>query len=1134
MQKRLQELFAEETQIPQLVKDLLAERILAESAPIQDETLRSEAQRLTQMYEKVTSEAFEKTHVKMTPIMQESFLTYLYCKEKGNAKSGNDLDAEIENGYASFASVHKILLDLRKLEVTQPLASKEKDELMKAAQTAFYSMSADELKEFVERRSAFITRMNELEPVCEQLAKETYQDSVRQKALKLGLLAYYREELTGAEELSADAMRAQMKELVSDADACLYLSQTKAQLFEETGSDVLTADEQQTDTFMTRESFEKLLGSMLDQRDKDAYNKLSLQQRKIWALALSVPGMHTNVSGLSGQKLFHAGEDDAGMLASIQAQVQSYIQHEEFHPQIDYNTVYERLQFGPWHYNMEAFRQAITFTQMVETSRQEQYEPDYTRLTDSVATIEAAKRVGPDSSQAKRQNVSEAIPTVKTFFERLQASDEGEKTNLKIRLGDVTKSETAKWRLIQVLQDRTVLDYSTTVGLFARAKGTVTPFVNEGKRMAMLERAQKGTDLGADAPSSERLERAMNTLLSYQLRNDICMDHRELRQDDFASGALKRKTAIDWELLGRALDFVEEMNRAQMRQNAIQQAPKLILQGKNEKAKAEYQKYSKEEHRIQTQEAFELFLEDLAKREDQMAVLAGYRMLNQAERSLFIRALGSRWVLDVSKEHIMANRFGMMERDYADPAGRDALCDEFFENSMSAKGGVLLADDAYEDAFKGMLSAQVNDAADYTKLKNSDLSAMLSSGEQWFGPSRTTAVDWKLVMRALQLVHRCSNESKIYAGDKELYVSQGDLSKSGQFEFQGKFMRRNLHSAGNRLSRYFGRRVADNLKDQIPGPLIMILRGCVPIGINNALSQYAFFEEEEKKGVVANIADKLDTVDGLLNDTINENAKKYGIFSDGFQESMENLGEQISTASTVMGYISDALDIVKAFSNKYKLSKSEEQAAQAEEQDEARMKEAATHQTKQQEQLSREAKERNERLQQQGRTKASERQTDAIVESVGSIISRTLGNKFEKKADMIEIAVTEAGKFINMVRSYFNDKDSVREYFEKSGEIAQLKAVMEKETPGAFDDEDSLELIRQARGYENYTEMASFVGLNVTRSLLFCASRFNTQESLRIVALATLGVLGMEDVIGKIDNQSAERVYDAIMGGEYR
>ena len=173
-------------------------------------------------------------------------------------------------------------------------------------------------------------------------------------------------------------------------------------------------------------------------------------------------------------------------------------------------------------------------------------------------------------------------------------------------------------------------------------------------------------------------------------------------------------------------------------------------------------------------------------------------------------------------------------------------------------------------------------------------------------------------------------------------------------------------------------------------------------------------------------------------------------------------------------------------------------------------------------------------LQGQAKTKASERQTDAIIDSVASIVGNALGDAFEDQADIISTAVTEAGKFINMVRSYHNDKASVREYFEKRGEISRLKEVMEKELPGSFQEEDSLDLIRQARGYENYTEMASFVGLNVTRSLLFCASPFNRQKSLRIVALATLGVLGMEDVIGRCDNQSAERVYEAIMGGEYR
>ena len=292
--------------------------------------------------------------------------------------------------------------------------------------------------------------------------------------------------------------------------------------------------------------------------------------------------------------------------------------------------------------------------------------------------------------------------------------------------------------------------------------------------------------------------------------------------------------------------------------------------------------------------------------------------------------------------------------------------------------------------------------------------------------------------RALQLVHRCSNESEIYAGDRELYVSQGDLSETGQFQFDSAYLRRNLHSAGNRLTRYFGRRVAANVKEKLPGPLVMIVRGAVPVNVNNALAQYAAFapEEEEEKGLVGSVAEKADTLDSLMNDTIGENAKKYGIFTEGFQKSFEEWGEKLGDFSTAVSYLSDTLDIIEAFSNKRKLGKAADSAKEADAEDEVRMREAAEHQNTEQAQRSRQAKERN--------------------------------------------------------------------------------------------------VLLQARGYENYTERASFVGLNVTRSLLFCASPFNRQESLRIVALATLGVLGMEDVIGSCDNQSAERVYEAIMGGEYR
>lgn len=245
----------------------------------------------------------------------------------------------------------------------------------------------------------------------------------------------------------------------------------------------------------------------------------------------------------------------------------------------------------------------------------------------------------------------------------------------------------AVWRLIQVLQDRTVIDLSTTVGVWGRAQGEVTPFVNEGKRMAMLERAEKGMDLGEGSLTSVHLEQAMNTLLSYQLRNDIPMVHNVLTSKDFADGALERKTVVDWKLLERALDLVDEMNRAQTRLNAMKQAPKLILQGKNEKAKAEYTRHQETGTKVDTEEAFEAFFEEMAKKEGQTLLLTGYRMLSKEDRTLFIRALGSRWVLDVSKEHIMANRFGMIDRDYADPAGRDELCNEYFANALSVQPG---------------------------------------------------------------------------------------------------------------------------------------------------------------------------------------------------------------------------------------------------------------------------------------------------------------------------------------------------------------------------------------------------------------------------------------------------------------
>ena len=1105
-------------QLPDIVTDLLTERMIAEKSGMSGSALRREAEHLAELLRKENELTAEKAGER-----QDSLLTYLYCRErlmqerdKDKNKDKDKEEEDIAGGIEAYRQTELLLTSVTELPVSGKFAAREKAELIRAAQVARYTMKEQEFGSFVTNRRNYVARMDALEQQCEVIAGRYETDEARAQALTLGLLTYYREELHSEQPLDIRSITADMENLLKDEHVRTYLAQTKAQLMESTGSDALTAEEQQTDAVMDREHFEQELEVLLDQTAKKQYNPLSVQQRKIFALALCAPGIHAAVSGLTGYRLVREDEDDDVQLMAIHTQVQRYIHHDRFAPQIDYARALYQLQTPKQTFDRTAFGQAMTFVQTVESSRQAQYEPDYAILCDAGRTIEAAGQLAPAGSAAKQhahhgQNlIDDSIRTSKQFVTWLREAD-GLDGKLAQRLEQLQRDQVLASRLIRILQDRTVADYSTGVGAAGRAAGQVTLFVNEGKRLAMIEQAQKGTDITGNGQTSVHIAQAMRTLLSYQLRNDIPIRGEQLAAGDFAPGALARKTDVDWELLERAMDLADEMNRAQMRIKAIRQAPQLIDQCRNEKAKKAY--HANEVH---TQEDFEKFLEEQAQEDGRLAVLAGYRMLDQAERTLFIKALGSRWVLDVSKEHMMANRFGMIERDYADPIGRDALCDEYFESALSSAPGVELSGSAYGAAFEGMLSTQVDDSLDYTKQKNEDLSKNLSKGEQIFGDSRTTAVDWKLVMRALQLVHRCENESAVYEGDRELYISQGDLSRTGQFGFESAYMRRNLHSAGNRLTRHLGRRTAEHIKDQLPGPLVTLVRANISVNASNALAQYAAFEQqEEKQSPIEKAAGHMETLGGIA---------------------QGKAGEVLGTVSDVLGYVSDASDFLTAAANKKQLNNVIERSAKTYEKDKEKMTAAAEHQTREQAAKSKAAQERNRLLQQDAVTKATQRQTDAMIDSASSIVSRALGSIVETGGDTLGTVVTETGKIINLIRNYQNDKASVRAYFESMGELQRLRREMESENKmeKLYHASDPLELIRQARGYEDYTEMASFVGLNVTRSLLFCASAFNRQESLRRLAIATLKVLGMEDVIGKWDNDSAERVYAAIMGSEYR
>ncbi|MBO5292640.1 MAG: hypothetical protein J6B10_05585 [Lachnospiraceae bacterium] len=62
------------------------------------------------------------------------------------------------------------------------------------------------------------------------------------------------------------------------------------------------------------------------------------------------------------------------------------------------------------------------------------------------------------------------------------------------------------------------------------------------------------------------------------------------------------------------------------------------------------------------------------------------------------------------------------------------------------------------------------------------------------------------------------------------------------------------------------------------------------------------------------------------------------------------------------------------------------------------------------------------------------------------------------------------------------------------------------------------------------TGIAYYIGVNLTRSLLFCAGPFDTQQETRLRAIAVLVSIGMEQAIGLQDNATAETVLKALIG----
>ena len=159
--------------------------------------------------------------------------------------------------------------------------------------------------------------------------------------------------------------------------------------------------------------------------------------------------------------------------------------------------------------------------------------------------------------------------------------------------------------------------------------------------------------------------------------------------------------------------------------------------------------------------------------------------------------------------------------------------------------------------------------------------------------------------------------------------------------------------------------------------------------------------------------------------------------------------------------------------------------------------------------------------------------------------------------------IKEALKVTEFIMRLFSDRSMLAHYYDDNGPLAdeakklkgsnldamiraQEKRNEDKKHPVAkeskLDQKDyeglknmsTVDIMEKAYGFSDFSEHAAYVGWNIVQTLLFSASQFNPTLQTKFQSIVILSALGFRDLIGKQDNDSAEKVFNKLMGENLR
>lgn len=1102
-------------------------RFLTKDKPLDDQT-KTEMMHFINIFKKASlpGDITEESAISKDFLM-EAMSEYTERKKKVN--DFRAMEKKIPHG-------DNLILEYRDMSHTlcNDMYVLEKDDFLK---------EAEKYRSYLEKRLIFD---EVLEEKLKTMGDDTPNPQLWRRSVRAGIIDYNMSKLLDTSlEVSREGIESDVTQILKDTMIVDAMIQSE-QLMDSVSSDSMMSWEITDHGVMNRTQFELLIGKIADEDQQNTMNQVldTVQKRQIFAMILSMPQLLTNTALHGSMKSSNIDADEEQTQADLRRFISAYIAGDQVEVQIPYSLALETITTMKKEkevMNQDLFDKAIKIVEVCEQRRVEEIPVNMDKLTDYETILKI------QGKEPEKLSEDDLPGTFEMLRNKVIQSVGDNKMSVIKKLTELKNQECSL--LIQVLQDRTILDMTQKVSFLDKMGGTIPKAVNQKKRDDMVAQYVLHPELFYERKmDSTTLQRAFMALQSSQVKDDVDLRGIPLSREHLVETAEKRETKYDLDLLSKAIDLVKEMEDKKAKTDAVKQAysDNMLLHYAQPKAAKLYKSIKDNNRQFTDIASLDAYFIEQAKQENQTALIAGYMMLNENQKSLLIKAMANRDILDISKENIMLDRFGLREREFVNEIERNELLDEYV-----MYGRVNLEQGDFEQAVRGSLSSQLNDTYDYQK-EGTTLSDTVKKNDSIFKAVRDTAVDWKLFTRALQLVNRGENERITLLGNTEIYRSQGDLMHGDSYAQDMSLMRENIHHAGNRVSRFLGRRISSRIKDEI-SDFAVIQKICnlvLPESVTGEIGKLSIMEEEEDKAGIAGkvncLNDLIDTVSGVFDEEFR--AKKYVDTAMKLVHISDNekVREMVGDGAKVFNYANHVVQIGDTLAKKHQFANEKEELHQKHTEqddidvlDEVKKKQDITEQKLVTYMVGkhRDAMKLSEDQVQLIQSNQLISEVASLIADVGSDLTEWMSGE-KTTAKIIRIIVEEAGEIINAIRSYDGDLDRISGYYKIDDAMKTYRAKLKEEKIPlkieSFDNKDKMDFFIQANGFENMTELSTYIGMNMVESILFAASSFNERMTyMKLVSEMVLRNLGMSDLIGQVSADAAQKVFGKIVDGNY-